>query len=255
MTTGRLHSICRHTVHWLVLFPWTWCLALAAETGPKTAPSPPADANVSRMKDIHDIKPALDIGFDLQWLYWALTIVVLLMLAALAWRLWRKRKRKTDSQSAATPIPADAEAYRMLDDLAAQGDLDPKRFYFSLSAILRRYIERCYGIPASEMTTEELLPAVDRLGLSTELSPPLKDFCRGADPIKFAGVSATRERMARDLAFARDFVRQTTQTATIAAESEVEENPPPASQITGTATMAAGQGHRITHRTNQRFDE
>ena len=48
-----------------------------------------------------------------------------------------------------------AEALQMLDALAAEGRLDPKQFYFRLSAVIRRYIERRFDFPAAEMTTEE----------------------------------------------------------------------------------------------------
>ena len=120
----------------------------------------------------------------------------------------------------------------MLDALAASGNADSKQFYFDLSAILRRYIERRYEIPASEMTTEELLPRVNRLPLKAELAQLLKAFCRGADPIKFAGVCAEQNRMAQDLSFARDFVRQTTEMLNAGDEKGNQARPPAALQKT-----------------------
>ena len=108
------------------------------------------------------------------------------------------------------PAP-EVEAYALLDDLAAGDHGDLKRFYFRLSAILRHYMERRYGIPAAEMTTEELLPAVGRLDLSLDLTGQVKSFCLRSDPIKFAGAVADAGRVAHELAFVRDFVRQTTQ--------------------------------------------
>lgn len=194
-------------------FPWI-SSALAAEPGAVNAQSPAVptvNADVPPMTDIHDIKPLLAPGPDLRWLYWALGIAAVLLLAALAWRLWKKRKKPAAAQPDSPPIPAETEAYQMLDALAADGDLHPKQFYFRLSAILRRYIERRYDIPAAEMTTEELLPKVDRLHLGIELAQPLKAFCRVADPIKFADAPADKARMATDMAFARDFVRKTTE--------------------------------------------
>jgi hypothetical protein len=175
--------------------------------GPTTAP---ADPGVMTMTDIHDIKPALDLGFDLKWIYFALAILALLALAALAVWLWKKRKKPVVSQPSAKPVPEDVEAYQMLDALATERHLNPKQFYFRLSLILRRYLERRYGIAAVEMTTEELLPKVDRLPLTLDLAQPLRDFCRAADPIKFAGVSPGPGRMAEDLAFVRNFVQKTT---------------------------------------------
>jgi len=222
----KFRFIALHLGIWTIWIPST----LAAGPGSEAAPSPAlpmAGANATRMTDIHDIKPPLNPGADLRWLYWALAIAAALLLAALAWRLWKKRKKLPGAEMAPPPIPAETEAYQMLDALAADGNLSSKQFYFRLSAIPRRYIERRYDIPAAEMTTEELLPQVDRLPLGLELAQPLKAFCRGADPIKFAGVFAEQNRMAQDLSFARNFVRETTaETATTeAAENNAKECP------------------------------
>ena len=107
------------------------------------------------------------------------------------------------------PAP-EVEAYALLDGLANEDHSNLKHFYFRLSAILRRYMERRYGIPAAEMTSEELLPALRGLPLPLELSQEVKSFCLRSDPIKFAGVQGDAGRVAHELALVRDFVRQTT---------------------------------------------
>lgn len=170
--------------------------------------------NAGPMTDIHDIKPALAMGADLHWLIWmAAAVVAVAVLVAVAWWLWRRRK-KTAAEPATTPLPApEVEAYALLDGLSAKDHDDLKHFYFRLSAILRRYMERRYGIPAAEMTTEELLPAVGRLDVSLDLVGQVKSFCLRSDPIKFAGAVADAGRVAHELAFVRDFVRQTTPTS------------------------------------------
>jgi len=239
-----------------LLYLGTWSMwissTFAAEPGAKAIQSPPlpmGDANATRLTDIHDIKPALVIGSNLRWFYWALVIVGLSILAIIACRLWRKRKKTTAPELAVAPISAETEAYQMLDALAADGNAAPKQFYFRLSAILRRYIERRYEIPASEMTTEELLPTVDRLPLKTALAQPLKAFCRGADPIKFAGVGAEQNRMAQDLSFARDFVRQTTEMPNAGDGRGDQEHPPTALQENGVEKNTAEQSKRINDST------
>jgi len=220
----------RYSGIWSIRVPATW----AAGPGSEAAQSPAlplAGDNATRMTDIHDIKPPLSPGADLRWLYWALAIAAVLLLAALAWRLWQKHKKRPGAEMAPAPIPAATEAYQMLDALAAEGNLSSKQFYFRLSAILPRHMERRYEIPAAEMTTEELLPQVDRLPLGLELAQPLKAFCRGADPIKFAGAPAEQNRMARDLSFIRDFVSKTTEMLTATREDEPHEQRPGAAQL------------------------
>lgn len=184
----------------------------------------------SPMTDIHDIKPALAVGHDLRWLFWALAALALLILAALVWRRWLKRARPAAADSAPAPPAPDAEAMQMLDALAADGRLDPKQFYFRLSAVVRRYMERRFDFPAAEMTTEELLPRVDRLPMAPELAKMLKAFCRAADPVKYAGAPADPGRMAHDLAFARDLVRLTSPAAEPAPETA--DQPLPAGSLT-----------------------
>jgi hypothetical protein len=173
--------------------------------------SVPGSGNEIQMTDINDIKPIVDLGGDWQWLIYSIGGLVILMgLLALAWWLWKRRIKKETILPTAPVMAPDVEAYDALDALAAENGLTPKQFYFRLSAVLRHYMERRYDFPAAEMTTEELMPQVDQLALDVALTQKLKVFCRMVDPIKFAGAAAGQDRLAQDLAFARNFVRQTT---------------------------------------------
>lgn len=61
-----------------------------------------------------------------------------------------------------------------------------KDFYVELTMVVRRYIQRKYGIRAPHMTTEEFLQAASP-------SDELKRFLQSADMVKFAGVQATAD--------------------------------------------------------------
>lgn len=191
---------------WLACRPGIVWSAPAPGASSEAGPADPA----APMTDIHDIKPALPVDADLTWLWWPLVVALVLALAALVWWLWHRRNNQSAMTAAAPLISPEEEAYQRLDALAADGRMGDKKFYFQLSAILRHYVERRYDFPAAEMTTEELLPRVDRLSLPPELAQPLKRFCRTTDPIKFAGATADQSHMPRDLAFVRDFVWRTT---------------------------------------------
>ncbi len=169
-----------------------------------------APADAAPLTDIHDIKPILSLGMDRDWVLWALAALALAALALAVW-WWRKRRRRTVTPPAAAPAPApEIEAWGRLDALGALGDIDGRRFYFELSAILRRYLERRFAIPAAEMTLEELLPQVERLPLTQDLAADFKNLSRAAEPVKFAGRAADPQKMPADLTFARDFVQRTT---------------------------------------------
>jgi hypothetical protein len=205
---------------WMLLAQGLWAATAGASNGAVPARPPghgsdpaPGDGNITQMADIHDIKPVLEIGHDWLWAaYLAVGVGALVGLLLLARWLWNRRKEPPTRISAPPPIPPDKEAYAALDALAADKTLAPKQFYFQLSAVLRRYIERRFHFPAAEMTTEELLPQVNRISLDPSLALELKGFCRQTDPIKFAGAAARQDRLARYLAFTRNFVRETTET-------------------------------------------
>ena len=59
-----------------------------------------------------------------------------------------------------------------------------KDFYVELTMVVRRYIQRKYGISAPHMTTEEFLR-------TAQPSDDLRRFLESADLVKFAGVEAT----------------------------------------------------------------
>ena len=72
-----------------------------------------------------------------------------------------------------------------------------KDFYVELTMVVRRYVQRKYGIKAPHLTTEEFLRevAVDASRVSglTSNVDSLRRFLESADMVKFAGVEATPE--------------------------------------------------------------
>jgi len=75
-----------------------------------------------------------------------------------------------------------------------------KDYYVELTHVVRRYIERAYGIRAPRQTTEEFLASArGDARFSPESLSQLSEFLQSADMVKFAGLAATVE-MARDAA-------------------------------------------------------
>lgn len=161
------------------------------------------------MTDIHDIKPLVDIGLGIPWTGILVGILILLMLSAafFYWRYLRKAAKITD---VIPELPPEVNAHRALNKISHIKQLDGKTFYFSLSAILRQYLYERFNMNAPEMTTEELLPQIENLNLDQNLFQGISRLCRGADPIKFAGVRPQIRQMEMDLIFARKFVDDTT---------------------------------------------
>jgi len=66
-----------------------------------------------------------------------------------------------------------------------------KDFYIELTMVVRRYVQRKYGISAPHLTTEEFLAQFRGEGRGR--SDELAKFLESADMVKFAGVKATPE--------------------------------------------------------------
>ena len=66
-----------------------------------------------------------------------------------------------------------------------------KDFYVELTMVVRRYVQRKYGIKAPHLTTEEFLREFK--DERRETRDELKKFLESADMVKFAGVEATPE--------------------------------------------------------------
>jgi hypothetical protein len=171
----------------------------------------PATNDPAPMTDIHDIKPLEVLATDWSWIYYILgAVLILAIIGTIIYYLIKSRTRKLSSVE--TPVLPHEAALGSLDAITDVENMDGKAFYFSLSNILRTYIEARFGINALEMTTEELLPKIDLLGISKEMQQPLKELIRSTDPVKFAGVPAAVSKMREHLYFIRKFVEQTAET-------------------------------------------
>ena len=69
-----------------------------------------------------------------------------------------------------------------------------KDFYVELTMVVRRYVQRKYGIKAPHLTTEEFFAELQNSNTQTlDNSNTLRKFLESADLVKFAGVEATPE--------------------------------------------------------------
>jgi len=162
------------------------------------------------MTDIHDIKPLIIPEWGIDWvpaLPWLLLGMALLGRLFLLYFLWRKRRRRAGD--ARVDISPYERAVNGLEELSDGKFSAARDFYFALSAIFREYIDGRFQVPAPEMTSEELLPAINGLEIDRKLKTAAKEWIQFADPVKFADFPASRERMENDLAFVREFVDRT----------------------------------------------
>ena len=159
------------------------------------------------MKDINDLKPAET--FPNPWLW--IVPGILLLAAGLLYagsRLVRRFRRIREL--AASPLPPWEQALAALDELPWQEWLaagQVKRFYYALSQVLKRYIERRFEFNAVEQTTTEILASMRacRTPMRDEVGP----FLTRSDFVKYAKTVPPDDEARSAIAQVRDFVMKT----------------------------------------------
>lgn len=96
-----------------------------------------------------------------------------------------------------------------------------KDFYVELTHVVRRYIERKYGIKAPERTTEEfIVEAIALKEFPREYIPVLKEFLASADMVKFAKQEATKATADSATAAAKNYIELDSSIELVNAEKE-----------------------------------
>ncbi|WP_462323784.1 hypothetical protein [Desulfoplanes sp.] len=160
------------------------------------------------MTDIRDIKPLQSMP-SIDWRMVGMTAGTVVLVIVLAWLCWRRWKKRTTQEIVTPPLPAHEQACRDLDLLASMDDLGDKPYYFRLSHILRTYLESRFGIRALEMTTEELLPALEKTGMEQKGIRSVKNFCATGDLVKYADSRQDENKRHNDLTMVRELVDTT----------------------------------------------
>ncbi len=131
---------------------------------------------------------------------WWPFILGLLILAALAYFLYRKYFRPTEPEE--EPVRSVPEFENPVVTLEQQletikekhrqaAEKDYKWFYSELGDALRLYIEELYNIPALESTSREVFRYMDAFGVDTEMIKHMRSVLREADMVKFAKFTPT----------------------------------------------------------------
>ncbi|MGA1844729.1 MAG: hypothetical protein ACMUIS_09235 [bacterium] len=161
--------------------------------------------------DIRDIKPPEPMGTPLVLLYILIGLAVCaIIIGLIALRRFLRSKNKRETVIPPTP---DEVALREMERLKASHHLDRndyRSFYFELSGILRGYMEKRFGLPAQESTTEELIPRIEAMELTRAQKDTVRILSSGEDLVKFAQHTPTREKAMEDWEETRRFIMETT---------------------------------------------
>jgi hypothetical protein len=160
------------------------------------------------MKDVNDLKPQVQFpNFLPIWII--LGVLAAAGLGYAGWRLYR-RYRRIKLYGTPLPDPWD-EALAALDkvpteDWLASGHF--KRYYYTVSEVLKRYLTRRFGFPALDQTTTEIVRAMK--AAKTPEREGFGEFFQRADMVKYAKFVPPATEAAAVITNARELVRLTT---------------------------------------------
>jgi hypothetical protein len=198
--------------------------------------------------DIRDVKPPRRGGLDRRWL-WAAGGALVIAAALLLW--WLRRRRRRGASAIPAPLPHEV-ALRELDrlrrtDFSSLAEL--RRYYFEISEVLRRYVEARFGLNATDLTTEEILPSLGQLReLPATDSISLREFLLATDRVKYAAAVPTEHEIEQTYELALSFVESTRPRDESAQPEAAGTAAPPAARPPGGAAGDTTLGARPARR-------
>ena len=159
--------------------------------------------------DIRGLKKLRTVKSPTPWgLYGGIAAVLLLVIAVLIWRLRRGR-----TETVVPPAPAHEIAFEALNHLRGTDFSNAeavRKYYFSLSGVVRTYVENRFNMNATDLTTEELVPLIQHdLPVESPLKNQLRSFLESTDAIKYAGSAPEEADIERVYEQALSFVEAT----------------------------------------------
>ncbi len=157
--------------------------------------------------------PEIPIVFNKKndgWFYLVALSLLVLIVIVIALTVFFKKGEDDDGVEQESPAEFRERMLAALQELERELPMPADVFFVRVTDILRTYIERCFVMPANEMTTPEFLRHVrDRELFESDQRDRLINVLEFADQVKFGRSAAEEERMRETLAQAVEFVINT----------------------------------------------
>ena len=172
-------------------------------------------------EDIRDIRGPKQVLAD-----WVLPVAIAaaLLIAALIYGLWRRRR----SRYVAPLLPFQIALQRLDEIRALMQPVHAREFSTAVSDIVRSYIEQRFEVTATRRTTEEFLRDLLQSSNASLAKHQglLGDFLFQCDAVKFAALSLTLQSMETLRQSARNFVIETAKPEPPVAAEEANDSLP-----------------------------
>lgn len=174
--------------------------------------------------DIRDIKPPWDIKYDWRSLLFYGLVGLLVVIVGIGTILYIRKRRRGETllpQKREPVRPPHEIAYEELKRLIESNLLEKgkiKIFYSEIADIIRKYTEKRFQIEAMELTTSQLLDALENIQEESlvDLYRQLLELC---DLVKFAKFSPEAGQHIKAVQQARNIVDRTRWRETIPSEA------------------------------------
>lgn len=172
----------------------------------------PAEPDSLKIHPDHGVVSVKSKWYDSipDWTVWILVAIVILALAYVLFRLYRKNGPSLFVPR--KPTPPYELAIQRLNELKAKKLIEhgeAKQFFTEVTDIWRQYLEGRYGISAMEMTSRQILQEL-RDNRETHLTADqMADLLSISDFVKFAAMSPTNDEMVRTFNTIHSFVEAT----------------------------------------------
>ncbi len=159
------------------------------------------------MKDINRLKPAVEYPNYVP----LIIFVAALAIGGLGYAGYRIYQKYCLTRTRPRPLPLPwIEAQIALENIPLASWLEKglvKTYYYTLSEILKRYLERRFAFSALEQTTTEIMNCLK--SLKTPMQEEFGHFFERADLVKYAKLRPPDEELSAALATARGLVQKT----------------------------------------------
>jgi hypothetical protein len=180
-------------------------------------------------QDAETLKPLRPLAkIPIRWREFLIPVLILLAgitAGALAWRWWSRyqARRAAMPTPPPPPRPADEVAFERLAQLKQKQEsddrLNPKGFSFTLSEIVREYLEKRFGVLALERTTIELKSEITSSLTGEAPRQKIISLLERCDAVKYARQGALADTEAQLIRDAEGVVIETRTVETVEERS------------------------------------